>query len=489
MSLDADGLAPLRYALEPGAVYTVDTPPGHPVIERWQPPAHLGLLRPALVLLAGESLHLRPLALRTDSRLRLSFAPALPSISSDGLTLEVLAHTHGTALPLFATTVAAAEAGAMPRQALLSLPPGLEQVTLELRCGPGPRHDPSADWLALIELTIAPEQDLDLVAARAFRSLRLHYERAHFNQAFDHPMYVARRQRVALGIDAFIPSERSFAVPGAVENAFDYALARLCQRLSHKAPDFEQRLRQRAARGDGRPLRLLSIGTGLGLTEAALLHQVEHPVELTVVDVNDQLLAAVASIMPPWVRLDLVMADVNDLTLPGDEYDLALCVSGVHHVIELGAFFARVRDALAADGELWLIGENIGPSGNRLDEDALAAGNRLFVALPERLRRNAWTGQVDAALLNPDRSEATFEGIRSHEIEREVARFFTAAHVSRRNCILWRWVGPEYVGNFDLTDAQDRSLLDRMVEAELDYRLAGGQPTELHGVYTPLRRQ
>lgn len=302
-------------------------------------------------------------------------------------------------------------------------------------------------------------------------------------------MYVARRQRVALGIDAFIPSERSFAVPGAVENAFDYALARLCTRLSHKAPDFERRLREHAQRSTGRPLRLLSIGTGLGLTEAALLHKVEHPVELTVVDINDRLLSSVAAIMPPWVRLDLVVADVNDLALPGSECDLALCVAGVHHVVELGAFFARVRAALAKDGELWLIGENIGPSGNRLDETALAAGNRLFADLPARLRRNAWTGQVDAALLNPDCSEATFEGIRSHEIEREVARFFIAAHVSRRNCILWRWVGPEYVGNYDLADAGHRRLLERMVEAELEHHLAGGRPTELHGVYAPLRRQ
>lgn len=86
---------PLRYSLEPDAPYTVQTPPGHPVIDRWQPPAHLGLLRPALVLLAGESLHLPPLALRADSRLRLSFAPALPAISPDGLTLEVLVRADG----------------------------------------------------------------------------------------------------------------------------------------------------------------------------------------------------------------------------------------------------------------------------------------------------------------------------------------------------------------------------------------------------------
>jgi SAM-dependent methyltransferase len=471
------------YALEPGATYAVRSPPGHPSVQRWQPPAHLQRLRPALVLLAGESLELPPLRARPDTRLRLAFAAALPEISADGLGIEVHAVRNGAAYRLFGAELPPAQAGDPPRVVEVSLPAGAA-IELRIACLPGPLGDPTADWLALLEVTVGPAAELDLLAARTFRWLRLDHERHHFARAYEHPMYVARRARVDRGIDALIPSERSLAVAGAVDNAFDYALARLCSRLEHKAPDFEALLRERAR---AQPLRLLSVGTGLGLTEAALLRQVDAPVELTMVDVNEELLEQAAALMPARVRLRRVVGDANELPLPGGGYDLALCVSGVHHLVELGEFFRRLRTALAPTGELWLIGEQIGPSGNRLDEQALAAADRAFAALPPEFRRNDSTGKVDQRLDNRDCAEATFEGILSHRIEGELARFFRPLHVSRRNCFLWRLVGPEYVGNYRLDEPGHRMVLDALVEREVAYFLAGGRPTELHGVYAPLR--
>jgi SAM-dependent methyltransferase len=472
------------FALEPQAPYTVVTPAGHPAVDRWQPPAHLRRVRPALVLLAGETLELPPLRVGAESRLRLEFAAALPQISCDGLEIEVVGTRDGASQCLFRALLRGDETLNPPRRVELSLPAGAP-LRLAIRCLPGPAGDPRADWLALIEATVGRADELDLIAARAFRQLRIDNERHHFAHAYEHPMYVARRARVHRGIDSLIPSERSFSVPGAIENAFDYALARLCTRLQHKAPDFEARLRAKVRAAP--PLRILSVGTGLGLTEAALLHRVDAAVDLTIVDVNDDLLRAAAALLPAHVRVRPVVADVNDLALPDGGFDLAVCVSGVHHLVELGALFRRVRDALAPQGELWLIGEQIGPSGNRLDEDAFAAADRIFSALPAEFRHNSATGQVDAHLEIRDCAEATFEGILSHRIEDELARFFRPVAVSRRNCFLWRLVGPEYVGNYRIDDTRHRSLLDTLVEHEVSYYLAGGRPTELHGVYVPLR--
>lgn len=472
------------YTLEPKAPHIVVTPPGHPAVDRWQPPAHLKRVRPALVLLAGETLELPPLRVGPESRLRIEFAAALPQISSDGLEIEVVGTRADTSQRLFRAALCPDETLHAPRRVEVSLPPGAP-IRLAIRCLPGPAGDPRADWLALIEATVGRADQLDLIAARAFRQLRMENERAHFAHAYDHPMYLARRRRIHLGIDALIPSERSFDVPGAIENAFDYSLARLCARLQHKAPDFETRLR---AKAQAAPLlRILSVGTGLGLTEAALLHRVDAAAELTLVDINDELLRAAASLMPAHVDVRPVVADANELVLPGGGYDLALCVSGVHHLVEVGAFFQRVRDALAPQGELWLIGEQIGPSGNRLDQDAFAAADRIFSALPAEFRRNSATDQVDAHLENRDCAEATFEGILSHRIEQELARFFRPVDMSRRNCFLWRFIGPEYVANYRIDDSRHRALLDELVEHEVSYYLAGGRPTELHGVYAPLR--
>jgi SAM-dependent methyltransferase len=474
-----------EYTLEPDAPYSIETPPGHPEVQRWQPPAHLQRLRPALVLLAGESLALPPVRVDNETRLRVVFAAGLPAISPDGLEIEIHAGDDAASTRIYAAHLRPDRALAEPSIVVLSLPPA-EALTLWIRCLPGPAGDPAADWLALLEVTVARDDDLDLVAARAFRLLRIDYERRHFGHAFKHPMYVERRRRIRLGIDALIPSERSFAVPGAITNAFDYALARLCTQLAHKAPNFESLLHVHASRKPR--LRILSVGTGLGMTEAALLHKVNAEVEMTVIDVNDELVGELRAVLPDHVALQVHVADANDIALPDRGYDIAICVSGVHHLVELGRFFRRVRDALLPTGQLWLIGEQIGLSGNRLDLHAMEEANHLFRSLPERYRRNGWTGEVDACLLNPDRSEAAFEGILSHRIERELARYFRQVHVSRRNCILWRLVGPEYVGNFDLGSPTDAELLDRFVDSEVEYYLAGGRPTELHGVYAPLGR-
>lgn len=480
-------ILPASYALEPGSGYELLSPPGHPAVQRWQPPSHLNRLRPALILLAGETLKLPPLAPAPNSQLRLQFAAGLPVISADGLEIVVRLCTQDGECILHKCQITAKQARDQPREVTLLLPASARgTIELLVDCLPGPQHDSGADWLALLEVVVGSPSDLDLLAARTFRELRIGYESQHFRRAFDHPMYVARRARIRRGIDALIPSERSLAVAGAVENAFDYAHAKLCASLRHKAPDFEARLRDRAGKKK-QPIRVLSVGIGMGMVEAALFSAIATRVELTMLDVNDELLNHAAANMPANVAAQRIVADVNEVPLHEGGFDIVMCVSGVHHIVELGRFFAVVREGLADDGELWLIGEQIGLPGNRLDAEALARANRIFTALPARYRRNAWSGQIDPELLDLDHSEATFEGIRSHEIETEASRFFMPLHCSRRNCFLWRLVSPEYVGNYSLNNDNDVVLLDKFIVFERDYYLAGGRPTELHGVYSPLR--
>lgn len=439
------------------------------------------------MLLAGERLNLPQIGVITDAWLRLVFAAGLPEISADGLEIEVVMSSGGETESVYRAGLRTADLGSGPRTVMLSLPARLAPYSLQIHCLPGPKGDPCGDWLALLEVTVGREADLDLLAARTFRQLRADYERSHFAHAYNHPMYVSRRTRVELGIDALIPSERSFSVPGAVQNAFDYALSRLSMRLEHKAPDFEKRLREKAVTMRTRPLRILSLCTGLGLTEGALLRRVNVPVDLTVVDINEHLLHTAESLMPPHVRVKRLVADANELEVLDGEFDVALCVSGFHHLVEFRKLLGQVRSALAESGELWLIGEQIGVSGNRLDEDALVRANDLFGSLDARFRRNMGTDRVDAVLDNRDCSEATFEGILSHQIEHELARQFRGVHVSRRNCFLWRIVGPEYVADYRIEDPGHREILDALVEGEVAYYLEGGRPTELHGVYAPLR--
>jgi SAM-dependent methyltransferase len=479
------------FALEPDSGYRIRPSSDRVPVERWESPLHLRRYRPALFLSAGDSLLLPPLRTASESVLRLRFADGGDLAPEGSLAIEVdIVDMAGNSRSLMRASVHSIPRIGEPeiQTALISLPAcSSEAIVLRLRCLADPERGAAVGSVVLLELVAGQAGEIDLVAARAFRALRIASEMRHFSQAYDHPMYVARRARTALGIDALIPSERSFAIPGAVENAFDYALSSLCRSLKHTAPDFERRLRDLASE-HGR-LSILSVGTGQGLVEAALFRSVQLPIELTIIDVNEDLLDRAAGVMPAnTVIARRIVADANALPhLPGG-FDIAMCVSGVHHLVELGAFFAAVRDVLKESGELWLIGEQIGPAGNRLDPSALARANQLFSSLPERLRRNYYTGQIDTRLDNPDQSDSTFEGIRSDAIESEIARFFVPVHVSRRDCILWRMVWPEYVDNYSLQRKDDVEILDWLVEQELDYYLAGGRPTELHGVYAPIRR-
>lgn len=467
------------FFLDPQASFELSSPPGTPEVLRWQAPAHALCVRPALILLAGECLILA--APPEGAWAHLTFCAGLPEISADGLELELARESASGREPLLRV--------ALPRgrerflhEIALALPPG--EGRLVLSCLPGPQGDPCADWLALRECAIGPREDLPRLRARAFRTLRAENERAHFAAAYAHPMYVERFTR-ARSIDSLIPSARSLTTPDGCRNAFDLAHAWLGERGGEDVPDFTTRLREIAARL-GRPPRIASLCAGTAATEAALLRGAGITAELTLVDVDPSLLDAAGRRDWGATRVTPLLADVNALKLPAASFDIVLCVSGAHHLVELESVFAELARALDRDGELWLIGEQIGPNGNRLDDEALAAANEVFAALPERLRRNQRSGQADAHLPNDDCAEATFEGIRSADIEPVLAAHFSPVELCRRNAFLWRIVGPDYVLNYDIASSEDRDQLSAIVDAEIEARSRGARPTELHGIYRPL---
>ena len=178
-----------------------------------------------------------------------------------------------------------------------------------------------------------------------------------------------------------------------------------------------------------------------------------------------------------------MLADVNQVRPFGEKFDVVMCISGLHHVVELEQVFSFVGQVLEDDGEFWSIGEAVGRRGNRLFEEDYTAANQLFRSLPPRLRRNRLSGKVDENLPNVDYSEATFEGIRSDEIEPLLAARFEPLHVYRRNCFLWRMVDLAYTDNYRLDSDEDLAIIHSLVDAELAHFNRLGSPTELHGAY------
>jgi hypothetical protein len=101
------------------------------------------------------------------------------------------------------------------------------------------------------------------------------------------------------------------------------------------------------------------------------------------------------------------------------------------------------------------------------------------------LRLNARTNRIDADLPNQDLSEATFEGIRSNEIEAVAGRFFSPIDVYKRNCFLSRMVKLDYAQNYEMTDNSHVVAVQRLAKADAAHQARGGWATELHGVYRP----
>ncbi len=471
--------------------------------DRWMPIPHSGIARPAYVMLAGETALLIPkLHPDRNSKLLVRYGAAHPNLSTDGATLLLAVQPDGGPLTLLATaTVAAGAEGLEPREIQLDLGAWSDRVCrLLAMIGPGPENDPAGDWVALYEVVVAPVEELPLVRSRAFREERTRNELAHFATVYDHSMYQSiipaqQRDLASRALSELLAESGTAAKTHLAESwTFDdtphpgrrdpyhYSHDLLARALGLRPPDFAARARALAHRL-GRPLRILSLCCGAARIEAGIARQTAVDIQWTLMDLNPQLLQSAAANFPADSSVELVTGDLNELADYGERYDVIVCVSGLHHIVELERVIGFARDVLIEGGEFWSIGEAIGRNGNRLWAADYDAANAFFRSLPDRLRHNRASGSVDADLPDADYSSGTFEGIRSEDIEPLLSRMLEPVELYRRNCFLWRVVNLAYADNYDMDDQGDRAFLQAAVRAELERFRAGGRPSELHGVY------
>lgn len=465
---------------------------------RWMEPVHCAERRRVFVLLADEVLRSPLLALGAASVLSMSFVPALAQISDDGLTLEAsLFDWSGRRYPLLSVARRSPGEHAVPDRITVDLRRFAgREMWLELRCGPGPEHDPRADWLGLVEVAIGALHELALLQARTQRQWRMGNEVVHLSASYGHALYGAAESRadaptewavleVATGSDAAtapatVRARLAGAEPTPGETAYMFSHRLLFELMPRRPPHFGERLRTMPHDG---PVHVLSLCAGAARIEAALARHAGRPIELTLVDVNRDLLERAARALPGNVRVALVQADVNSLPALPRRFHVALCVSGLHHVVELERVAQTLAGCLVEGGEFWSIGEQVGRNGNRLWQDDWQVANALFAALPERLRFNRGTQQIDTELPNVDCSTASFEGIRSEEVLGVLDRYFDRGDVHVRNVFLWRLLDLAYMDNWHLDDAADRALICDLVCAEFLHWRAGGHASELNGIF------
>lgn len=328
--------------------------------------------------------------------------------------------------------------------------------------------------------------------------MRMKNEIAHFSSVYRSEFYstvqqrqsetargVARKVRPlnglahAQGHDA--QADMVIQEPLAGEAAYSYATRLLRANVPQTPPDFQARLRQKVT--DHGAIKVLSICSGAARIEAGFSAAIPEGVQWSLLDINEDLLQIAAKQFSPQTCLDLIVADANDLAPTGEQWDVIMCVSALHHLVELEKVMRFISRSLKDDGEFWSVGEAVGRNGNRLWPDAIIAADAAFSILPARYRLNADTQVVDAVIPDKDHSIGCFEGIRSEEITALLERWLTPVDVYRTNCFLWRMVNLAYSGNFNLEKAEDRALIIDLIRAELEHFRNGGLGTELFGVY------
>ena len=486
---------------EPGFEPSLDIGP------RWKELPHASSRSRGFILLPGERILTDAFRIDPAHRVRLEAMRVIEHISADGLDLDVELEIDGERFSVTRVHLGNEQhmSGACFVESSLESYAGRD-ARLSVRCSAGIRSDPSGDWAALLAFVLAPGDKLNEATARGQRTWRLANELHHYSTVCEQESYkefyksrtrpeaAPKGPPVHVGFIAEGPGPRRVGAakflpalaplhPGAGDNAFIFTHRLLGALIARPLIDFAGRLRALGALG--RRPRLLSLCAGEAGIEAQLLESAGTEVDITLLDVNRILLERAAARMPLTARTSLWLGAAESLRAGAADFDVVCFVSGLHHIVALEEVLSRAVSWLAASGEFWLIGEQVGRNGNRLWPDAQRVADRLFRDLPERLRFNHSTGRLDESMPDVNYASSCFEGIRSEDIPAALARYFTPETEHRRDCFLWRFVEVAYASNYDLASEEDVQILRTLVAEEFAFYSSGGLGTELNGVYRP----
>lgn len=182
--------------------------------------------------------------------------------------------------------------------------------------------------------------------------------------------------------------------------------------------------------------------------------------------------------------------DPNAAPLPEGPWDAVIIHDTLHHVGRLGEFYGRIHDILAARGRIVFV-EYVGPNRFQYPAERAERIQRYFRLLPQRLRRDADTGEpvwrrepIDAARLA---REWPFEAARSEDLL-PLARkcFLTEAEYSAGGGLLHPLLAG-LVRNFGQSPAEEERLLEVLGGAESRLESEGLLPNDF-AVFVGRRR-
>jgi ubiquinone/menaquinone biosynthesis C-methylase UbiE len=214
--------------------------------------------------------------------------------------------------------------------------------------------------------------------------------------------------------------------------------------------------------------RWLSIGCGSASTE---IHAARSGFfsSMTALDVSSGSLAQAreAALQAGVSNIDFSLADLNNLVLPPERYDVVLAIMSLHHVERLEALLEQIEGTLKDTG-LFLTNEYVGPRRHQFTDLQLSIATELLEALPDIWRRDGEAGSIKtkASRLSVAEWKAIdpSEGVRSDEILAEVAKRFRFIERHDYGGTILHPMFERIVHNFDYDDPKDVAAI-RLVAA------------------------
>jgi ubiquinone/menaquinone biosynthesis C-methylase UbiE len=268
--------------------------------------------------------------------------------------------------------------------------------------------------------------------------------------------------------------------------AFDYAMQLYGSYVAQHMPNINvQDYIQARSAMLGRPSLVMSLGCGTGDWEFDVARKAKGSIEFELVDINEHNMSmAKTTAVAENVPMKTIVADVNRIQLEPVHYDFVLCRSSLHHFLDLEHVFSQIRLALAPGGAFIVIGEWVGRNGLQRFPETEQVAKALFDSLPDRLRKNSYTGEIDKVVPHIDHSATSFEAIRSEEIMPLILRYFEPVEYVLFDAFVSMFLDFRYGPNYDLGKEEDRSIAERIVRSDIDHIEKGTlRPTAMFGIF------
>lgn len=241
-----------------------------------------------------------------------------------------------------------------------------------------------------------------------------------------------------------------------------------------------------------RPRRLgISVGCGNGVKEIALVRMgyVERMLCYDLAESRIAQATARAAEHGLEGRIEFRVADAFSLHT-GPEFDFVYWNNALHHMFDVPAALAWSREVLAPEG-LLLVDEYVGPSRMRFTDETLDYVNAIRGLLPERLLAQPTPGRFYERTLSrewfakriaKDPSEAVDAGRTLGAI----GEIFAAPVVRPTGGAVYFVALNGLIGNFDMSAAEDRTLLAHLLKLDEIYAAVRPENT-IYAVAAALR--